>query len=158
MTIIQHCKAIKRLPFDFEPFLWENYWSANCYEYLLNFRNQSNNRLIVGSSIGKEFQPYQSNEELIQVLKEELTSFGLTIEETGCNDNVPEQKMKFFISRSRCGDYHFYRLDSNGRWSHKFSYSEPSNLDFNGKPITLPELACSTDINLGYYLIGIVKE
>lgn len=157
MTIIQHCKTIKRLPFDFEPYVWKNFWCANCYEYLLNFQNQSDTPLIIGSTIGKEFQPYQSNEELIQVLKEELTSFGLTIEETGCNDNVPEQKMKFFISRSRCGDYHFYRFDSNGRWSHKFSYSEPSNFDFNGKPITLPELACNTDINLGYYLIGIVK-
>lgn len=158
MTIIQHCKAIKRLPFDFEPYVWSDFWSANCYEYLLNFKNQSNIPLVVGGTFGKEFQPYQSNDELIKTLKAELVSFGLTIEETSYNYDVPAQKMKIFVSRSRCGDYNFYRLDSNGKWSHKFSYSEPSNLDFNGNMITLPELACSTDINLGYYLIGLVKE
>ncbi len=67
-------------------------------------------------------------------------------------------KMKIFISRSICGDYHFYRLDSNGKWSHKFGFDEPSNTDFMGKEIVLPEFCCETDINVGYFLISMIKE
>ena len=66
--------------------------------------------------------------------------------------------MKFCISRSVCGDYHFYRLDSNGKWSHKFKYFEPTNLDYSGNIITLPELVCKTDTILGYYLLGSQKS
>ncbi len=158
MDIFQHCKSVTRLPFDFEPDKWENFWSANCYEYLLNYQNPSDELLTVGSLIGDEFQPYQSNENLIEILKKELLLLGFSMEITDNCSKAPNQKMKFFISRSRCGDYHFYRLDSNGEWSHKFSFGEPSNLDFSGNKITLPELVCNTDISIGYYLLGMIKE
>lgn len=158
MDIFQHCKSITRLPFDFEPNKWEKFWSANCYEYLLNFQNSTGNPLTVGSLIGNVFQPYQSNEELIDVLRKELSLLGFSMEITDSTNDAANQKMKFFISRSRCGDYHFYRLDSNGEWSHKFSFGDPSNLDFAGNKITLPELACSTDVSIGYYLLGMMKE
>ena len=158
MDIFQHCKSITRLPFDFEPNKWEKFWNANCYEYLLNFQNLTKNPLTVGSIIGNEFQPYQSNEELVRILRKELALLGFTMEPADKQSDVPNQKMKFFISRSRCGDYHFYRLDSNGEWSHKFSFGDPSNLDFAGNKITLPELACSTDVSIGYYLLGMMKE
>lgn len=83
---------------------------------------------------------------------------GFTVEESDNHSIVPNNKMKFFVSRSRCGDYHFYRLDSNGDWSHKFSFDFPSNLDFSGNKIILPENVCSTDISIGYFLLGLSKK
>lgn len=155
MNIYEHCNSIVRLPFDFEPDLWKRCRNANCYEYLLNFQNLSRTRLKVGSLIDREFQPYQSDRELVETLKEELKKIGFSMYLSDCASAVPVNKMKFFVSRSRCGDYHFYRLDSNGKWSHKLSFEEPTNLDFTDKEIVLPELACSTDISIGYYLLGI---
>lgn len=153
MNLRHHCDSLKRLPFDFEPRKWDNFLTANCYEYLLNFQNSSCTPLTVGSYIGKEFQCYRSNDELINTLQEELFYLGFSIELTSSNSITPFNKMKFYISRSRCGDYHFYRLDSNNKWSHKFAYSEPTNLDFSGNPIVLPEKACKTDMSVGYFFL-----
>lgn len=38
-------------------------------------------------------------------------------------------------------DYHWYRLDSNGRWSHKPGNGNATNVDASGNPITNPETA-----------------
>ena len=38
-------------------------------------------------------------------------------------------------------DYHFYRQDSNGLWSHKPGSTDVTNLDAHGKVIRNPELA-----------------
>jgi hypothetical protein len=38
-------------------------------------------------------------------------------------------------------DYHWYRLDNNGRWSHKPGHGDATDKDASGKPITNPETA-----------------
>ena len=38
-------------------------------------------------------------------------------------------------------DYHFYRLDLNGMWSHKPGWSKATNLDHSGQPISDPRMA-----------------
>lgn len=38
-------------------------------------------------------------------------------------------------------DYHWYRLDDNGRWSHKPGQHAATDLDASNKPITNPEMA-----------------
>lgn len=38
-------------------------------------------------------------------------------------------------------DFHWYRLDRNGRWSHKPGGTEATNLDHAGQPITDPRTA-----------------
>ncbi len=50
-------------------------------------------------------------------------------------------------------DYHWYRLDSNGKWTHKPGGTEATNLDNSGNIITNPETAdrgAYTDF-CGYY-------
>jgi hypothetical protein len=42
---------------------------------------------------------------------------------------------------SKTGDYHFYRQDSNGWWSHKPGGTDVTNKDSEGRPIWNPELA-----------------
>ena len=43
-------------------------------------------------------------------------------------------------------DFHWYRLDRNGFWSHKPGETAPTNRDNNGHPIFDPRLA-----NIGTY-------
>ena len=38
-------------------------------------------------------------------------------------------------------DFHWYRLDNNGRWSHKPGPARVTNLDDNNAPITDPRTA-----------------
>ena len=38
-------------------------------------------------------------------------------------------------------DYHWYRLDDNGRWSHKPGNTSATNVDASGNPITNPKTA-----------------
>ena len=38
-------------------------------------------------------------------------------------------------------DYHWYRLDDNGKWSHKPGHGTAKNVDASGNPITNPESA-----------------
>lgn len=38
-------------------------------------------------------------------------------------------------------DYHWYRLDNNGRWSHKPGNTPAKDIDASGNPITNPETA-----------------
>ncbi len=54
-------------------------------------------------------------------------------------------------------DYHWYRLDSSGMWSHKPGGTRATNLDNSGNPISNPETAdrcggflCYTDF-CGYF-------
>lgn len=49
-------------------------------------------------------------------------------------------------------DYHFYRQDSNGYWSHKPGSTKVTHLDSKGRPIYDPQLASrdSSDSNLDY--------
>lgn len=105
-----------------------------------------------------EFKPNQSNGHLVDIMKKELNALGFSVKESDNHSEVVKGTMKFFISRSRCGDYHFYRLDSNNTWSHKFGFEPPSNLTFSGDKITLPEYACSTDISVGYFLLSLTKQ
>jgi hypothetical protein len=45
-------------------------------------------------------------------------------------------------------DYHWYRLDNNGKWSHKPGWSNATDVDAAGNPITNPE-AASRDYSSG---------
>lgn len=47
-------------------------------------------------------------------------------------------------------DYHFYRQDSNGMWSHKPGGTKVTNRDSTGRPIYNPELASRDSGRLNY--------
>jgi hypothetical protein len=51
------------------------------------------------------------------------------------------------------GDYHWYRRDSNGKWSHKPGRTAAKNTDACNNEITNPETACRGEYELfcGYY-------
>jgi hypothetical protein len=54
--------------------------------------------------------------------------------------------------KSRTGDYHWLRKDSDGTWSHKMNGEIARNVDNNGNIITDPEnCAVGYDLKVGYF-------
>lgn len=62
------------------------------------------------------------------------------------------------------GDYHWYRQDEDGYWSHKPGQTEVTNLDASGNLITNPETAdrdyggINYQVFSGYYVVIPNKE
>ena len=145
--IIKSC-AVLSFPFHFNSSIWHKSIKANCYEYLLDLKlGDSSGQLLVGNFSNITINRIISNYELLYVLHEDLNIIGYNLTE-----EVPATNcMEVFISRSRCGDYHFYRKDISDLWSHKLSFELPTQNDFTGNTITLPEIACSSDTPVGYF-------
>lgn len=57
------------------------------------------------------------------------------------NDNCPKGYHKIYLAIAPGVDYHWYREDSKGSWSHKPGNTEISNVDASGAPITNPLFA-----------------
>jgi RHS repeat-associated protein len=53
----------------------------------------------------------------------------------------PSCSHKVFLVIAPDTDYHWYRQDGDGTWSHKPGWSNATNLDASGNPITNPETA-----------------
>jgi hypothetical protein len=57
------------------------------------------------------------------------------------NVPCPADKRKVAFAVNPGMDFHFFRQDNNGNWSHKVGPREVTNLDNSGKPITDPRTA-----------------
>lgn len=115
----------------------------NCYAYVINN--------IKESRIGKPQPGYFANlnsikrddyncESFYKRLKKDNPSLYLIDFETGCRKGFH----KGFIAldkKKEDTDYHFYRQDKNGYWSHKPGRTEVINTDASGKKIKNPALA-----------------
>ena len=128
----------------FEPEKWNNNdnikHSHNCYAYLLN--------TIVGKRDGKPQPGYFSNfppirnkdytcESFFQRLKKDIPSLYLTTFSQKCKKGF----YKGFIAldpKMEDQDYHFYRHDQSGFWSHKPGRTEAVNIDADNKIIKNP--------------------
>ena len=60
-----------------------------------------------------------------------------------------------FIFLSLGIDYHWYRLDCNGLWSHKPGSTSATNLDGDGKKISDPRNAANAGID--YKFVSFMK-
>ncbi len=63
-----------------------------------------------------------------------------------CPKSSSSEKCKIALVVAPGWDYHWYRLDSGGMWSHKPGGTRATNVDNSGNPISNPETA-----NRGYY-------
>jgi hypothetical protein len=64
--------------------------------------------------------------------------------------NCPDKKDKVALVVDPGTDYHWYRLDSGGMWSHKLGKTKATNLDNSNNPISNPEQANRCGISLCY--------
>ena len=110
---------------------------TNCYSYAFNYIDYGEEKVQPGElSLGK-FQEYNC-EEIINKMKEDYHDIQKSYfrEKLDCTrykialviDNVTDKK-----------DYHFYRQDTNGLWSHKMGGNDISKVDARGNIIINPE-------------------
>lgn len=75
------------------------------------------------------------------------------IERAPASGTCPDKKCKIAMVVAPGWDYHWYRLDQNGMWSHKPGRTQATNRDNSGNLISSPETAnrgAYTDF-CGYY-------
>ena len=84
-------------------------------------------------------------------IEERMMKDNPLIKKLKLNEECPDNFYKIaLVSRTKKNnsDYHFYRQDNNGLWSHKDGWKLATNKDAKGKLIRSPETA-----NRGYYNI-----
>jgi hypothetical protein len=139
------------------PVFTPNFWTSNgrltanaCYDYANNRARPAGGwPAVPGQNAGFSLTPANTN---VENVTEAALADGLTLSsETGV---CPERRTKIALAIKPAGppppppaiptdlaDYHWYRQDANGLWSHKMGTSAPSTLDAHGAVITNPRLA-----------------
>ena len=108
----------------------------NCYAYLLDDLQPRNAKPQPGLYGGnKTGMTYTECEEIFQRMKKDNPN--VYKEEANKPCKFGYYKGYFALDPSR--DYHFYRQDKSGMWSHKAGKLPASNVDAIGNPITNPE-------------------
>ena len=130
--------------FDYNPKIWnENYKvknSHNCYSYALG--------KIVKKLKSKAQPGYSSAYDHIELNNYKCSSFYKRLKKDAPSSHLqyfdkPCLKgfYKVFLTLDKENDYHWYRQDSNGYWSHKPGKEEVRRIDASGNLITDPETA-----------------
>nr|P86982.1 RecName: Full=Insoluble matrix shell protein 1; Short=IMSP1 [Ruditapes philippinarum] len=102
----------------------------NCYNYATNI--QTNTFAQPGRASGRRYRENVGGEVYSACLRDGLT--GLRAPDAGT-----ECLIALVVWPGE--DYHFYRLDNNGYWSHKSGRTEARNTDDSGDPIIDPRTA-----------------
>ncbi|MFT3870318.1 MAG: hypothetical protein QM715_17860 [Nibricoccus sp.] len=123
----------------YEPWYWNDWgtiqYNNNCYNY-------SNNRRTDTFA-----QPGRASGNMyVNVNVAEVSAGAISdgLEPTDATSISPEGKTKLAMvidPDPYWPDFHWYRLDSNGYWTHKPGQTPATNLDNSGQPITDPETA-----------------
>lgn len=130
--------ACCRIP-AYEPSFWNDagtvQYNNNCYNY------GNNKRTDTYAQPGRRSGDYPNPMECAEV-SAAAVSDGL--EALPASGLCPDDKVKvaLFVDPDNPNqDYHWYRLDSDGMWSHKPGGGPATILDQSGDPITNPETA-----------------
>ena len=133
---------VRRCLTVYEPSVWNDnngiQWNNNCYNYACNMQT------------GTFAQPGRATGNM----------YGLPIDCPGVDKGARSDGLRPIDCDRGCGcrdcchqvalvvapgasfnDFHWYRLDRNGRWSHKPGGTEATNLDNSGNPISDPRTA-----------------
>lgn len=139
--------------FEYDPNKWNNNYNIknnqNCYSYALNH--------IISDRKGKAQPGYYANyppideseyncESIFKRIKHDNPSIYKTDFTSKCQKGY--YKAYYVLALGNDTDYHFYRQDKNGNWSHKPGRTNVTNLDASDKIITNPSKA---DRNYGTY-------
>ena len=130
---------------DYEPELWNGgliQQRSNCYSYALNWAY----KIMQPGGTAEELSPL-SAEELVSLIQQDSERLRFVFEEADKYEQAPEGTYKVALVLDPVWDdakwdYHWYRQDSNGFWSHKRGTGVVQNEDGNHKLIIDPEQAC----------------
>jgi hypothetical protein len=132
----------------YEPSYWNGnstiLWNNNCYNYANNKRTDTFAQ--PGRASGNMYGNINGTE-----VGAGAVSDGL--EPTDAWSTSPQGKTKIALVIWPDTDFHWYRQDSNGLWTHKPGGTQATNLDNSGQPITNPATADRGPYTefIGYY-------
>lgn len=137
-----------------KPKLWEEINNedylkyTNCYSYAFNYVEYGNKKLQPGEIHGSKYQT-NNCEEIIKKIKNDYINDKIV--ECDFNDELSPDRYKIALvvdlddsdkdTDNFDQDYHFYRQDCDGTWSHKTGTGDVTNEDASGNAITNPKNA-----------------
>lgn len=145
--------------FPYNPSYWnENKEYANCYAYALNVKSKTRgHKLQPGEISGRTFTDLTCRD-IIDAAYRDMPELDYTLRRSSYSETPGYREYKVALVVGRY-DYHWYRQDKDGGWSHKRGLSELSYKDASGKYIYDPE-ECDRDYGnisyptfCGYYII-----
>jgi hypothetical protein len=133
--------------------------SLNCFAYAFDYQHLPKRHGCTKNACSLPFpQPGRSSgypkwskihgkrcPDIISRLFGDVPDLKMTTFEGRC----PKKYSKIALVVDEDEDYHFYRQDSNGYWSHKPGGTDVTNIDATGRPIYNPELASRLYPNSG---------
>ena len=134
--LIEFLKKLCEPP-EYEPEKWTGGHAEednNCYNYACDIRTDSYAQ--PGRACGDELD-YKN------IICEEVTRAAVCdgLIEWNCDKPCPDCCHKVALAIWPGNDYHWYRQDADGMWSHKFNGHPPTNLDNSEDPISDPRTA-----------------
>jgi len=99
-------------------------------------------------------------DKFIELVKKDLQDIGFEIIETTYNEYIESENCWKVAYCYGGGDYHWYRQNIDGTWSHKPGNMEVRNYDDNGNIIYNPEM-CNRgryENFVGFYMIRKIKN
>jgi len=108
----------------------------NCYNYSNNTRTDTFAQ--PGQAAGSPWTALQCPQVRTAALADGLDALPASGQ---CPTNACKKVDKLALVVWPGGDYHWYRQDKNGMWTHKPGGTQATNLDNSGNPIANPETA-----------------
>ena len=138
--------------FEYEPSKWNNNTAGlyNCYAYALNTKKHG--FLQPGGSEGHHIantQNYLEKEVLIDMVELDASNYGFNFEAIGKYEQCDPGFYKVALAVAPKEDYHWYRQNYDGTWSHKPGSGIITNVDYLHEVIYDPE-TCVRIVN-GYH-------
>jgi len=167
MTIVVSPIAISGCEIEYDPNTWNNntnYLQRNCYAYALNCKDKN---LQPGYSDDGLADYYTSKEELIEAIAKDAANEGFGLipipidEVTSAICPSGMYKVALVYQSEGNKDYHWYRQNPDGTWSHKMPGIAVKNVDTSNQTIYDPQ-ECNRnytaygkeyDVFLGYYAV-----
>lgn len=153
---------------DYNPSEWNSnsniYDCSNCYSYALNAQRNPNGSMSFmqpgqSGNVISSYDDIVNTERLLSAIREDATNYGFTFRAVGkyekCNPST--YKVALVVDPNDRGwsiltidiDYHWYRQNSDGTWSHKPGNGKVRNTDYSNEIITDPE-TCDRQMNKDY--------
>ena len=137
-----------------QPKLWneintqEYLKNTNCYSYAFNYIDYGEEKLQPGEIHGSKYKE-NTCDEIIQKMKNDYVNDSII--KTTFDESLPTERYKIALfidpdkkrknTNDHDQDYHFYRQDCLGTWSHKPGTNDATNEDASGNAIINPENA-----------------
>lgn len=123
---------------EYEPSVWNDadgvQYNNNCYNYACDMRTGTYAQ--PGRATGNQYASLNCQEVGAGAVSDGLVETDCD-DGCGCRDCCHLVALVVWPGR----DYHWYRRDRNGRWSHKLGGTPATDLDDSGNPITDPRTA-----------------